>query len=271
MSVATVTLKIDGLEVTVPEGTMILKAARDTGVLIPTLCNLEGLNAYGGCRLCLVEISGSPKLFPACITPVSSGMEVTTNSDRLKEYRKMAVQMLLAERTHICSVCVANDHCELQSLANQLGVDHVMFERKWTGSEIDSTHDFLVIDRNRCILCTRCLRVCDEIEGVHTLDLKLRGKDATKTSTVEKTKLATIWLSGCSGCHMSFLDQDELLIDLAQKIQLVYSPIVDVKVFPENVDVTLVEGAVANEEQLDQLKQARARTKVLISLGDCAV
>jgi len=80
-----------------------------------------------------------------------------------------------------------------------------------------------------------------------------------------------MWLSGCSGCHMSFLDQDELLIDLAKKIQLVYSPIADVKVFPENVDVTLVEGAVANEDQLNLLKQARARTKILISLGDCAV
>ena len=88
---------------------------------------------------------------------------------------------------------------------------------------------------------------------------------------VEKTKIATIWLSGCSGCHMSFLDQDEVLVDLAKRIQLVYSPIVDVKVFPENVDVTLIEGAVANEEQQSLLKEARARSKVLISLGDCAV
>jgi NAD-reducing hydrogenase small subunit len=89
--------------------------------------------------------------------------------------------------------------------------------------------------------------------------------------TIKKTKLATIWLSGCSGCHMSFLDQDELLLELAKKIQLVYSPIADVKIFPENVDVTLVEGAVANEEQLSLLKQARERTKILVSLGDCAV
>lgn len=89
--------------------------------------------------------------------------------------------------------------------------------------------------------------------------------------TMKKTKLATIWLSGCSGCHMSFLDQDELLLELAKKVQLVYSPIVDEKVFPENVDVTLIEGAVANEEQLSLLKEARARTKILISLGDCAV
>jgi bidirectional [NiFe] hydrogenase diaphorase subunit len=193
MSALTVKLKINGVEVEVPEGTMILKAARDIGIDIPTLCNLEGLSPYGGCRLCLVEISGSPKLFPSCITPVSSGMEVVTNSERLHEYRKMAVQLLLAERTHICSVCVANDHCELQSLANQLGVDHTMFERNFTREEIDSTHDFLVIDRNRCILCTRCIRVCDEIEGVHTLDLQLRGKDAQVIMDLDNK-----WVNSCS-------------------------------------------------------------------------
>jgi NAD-reducing hydrogenase small subunit len=88
---------------------------------------------------------------------------------------------------------------------------------------------------------------------------------------VKKTKVATIWLSGCSGCHMSFLDQDELLLELIKKIQVVYSPIMDVKKFPENVDVTLIEGAVANEEQLNLLKEVRAQTKILISLGDCAV
>lgn len=193
MSVSMVTLKIDGVEVSVPEGTMILKAARDSGVLIPTLCNLEGLTPYGGCRLCLVEIAGSPKLFPACITPVGSGMEVTTKSEKLKEYRKMAVQLLLSERTHICSVCVANDHCELQALADQLGVDNHRFEKNWTCDPIDSTHDFLVIDRNRCILCTRCIRVCDEIEGVHTLDLKLRGKDAQVIMDLDEK-----WHDSCS-------------------------------------------------------------------------
>jgi len=90
-------------------------------------------------------------------------------------------------------------------------------------------------------------------------------------ATFHKVRVATIWLSGCSGCHMSFLDQDEALIELAQQIQLVYSPIVDTKEFPENVTVTLIEGAVANEEQQELLKKARARSKILISLGDCAV
>jgi bidirectional [NiFe] hydrogenase diaphorase subunit len=193
MSALTVKLKINGVDVEASESTMILKAAKDNGIDIPTLCNLEGLNSYGGCRLCLVEISGSPKLFPACATPVSPGMEVVTNSERLHRYRKMAVQLLLAERTHICSVCVANDHCELQNLANQLGVDHTMFERNFTREEIDSTHDFLVIDRNRCILCTRCIRVCDEIEGVHTLDLRLRGKDTQIIMDLDNK-----WINSCS-------------------------------------------------------------------------
>lgn len=88
---------------------------------------------------------------------------------------------------------------------------------------------------------------------------------------VKKVNFATVWLSGCSGCHMSFLDQDELLIDLSQKINLVYSPLADVKVFPEGVDVTLVEGAVGNVEQMELLKKVRERTKILIAIGDCAI
>ena len=90
-------------------------------------------------------------------------------------------------------------------------------------------------------------------------------------TTNSKAKLATIWLSGCSGCHMSLLDIDEVLIDIAKQVQLVYGPLVDIKTFPENVDVTLIEGAVANREQLELLKYARPRTKILISMGDCAV
>jgi len=86
-----------------------------------------------------------------------------------------------------------------------------------------------------------------------------------------KVRLATVWLSGCSGCHMSFLDQDEKILELAEKVELVYSPLADIKDFPENVDITLVEGAVANEEQLELLKKIRSCTRILVALGDCAV
>lgn len=198
MSFKNVKLTIDGRAITTKEGKTILDAARENEIIIPTLCNLEGLTSYGGCRLCLVEISGLPKLYAACTTLVSNGMKVTTNSEKLKEYRKMAVQILLSERTHICSVCVANGSCELQNLADQLGVDHVVFEREWTSHEVDSTHDFLVIDRNRCILCTRCIRICDEVEGVHTLDLKMRGKDSQVIIDLDD-----LWgnSSSCTSCR----------------------------------------------------------------------
>jgi bidirectional [NiFe] hydrogenase diaphorase subunit len=200
LSIGTVKLKIDGVEVTVPEGTTILQAAKDNGINIPTLCALDGLTGFGGCRLCMVEIQGSPKLFAACVTPVGTGMEVVTQTDKLREYRKMAVQLILSERTHICSVCIANNNCELQKLANELGVDHVMFEREWTRQDVDSTHDFLVIDRNRCILCTRCIRVCDEIEGVHTLDLKMRGKDAQVIIDFDDQWADSVSCTSCRKC-----------------------------------------------------------------------
>jgi bidirectional [NiFe] hydrogenase diaphorase subunit len=198
MTPNTIRLRINGAEMEVPEGTTILKAAELNNVEIPTLCQLEGLTPYGGCRLCLVEVSGTTKLFPACTTPAASGMEVTTQSPKLYEYRKMVIQTLLAERTHICAVCVANEHCELQAAANNHGVDHVMYERNWSCDEIDSTHDFLVIDRNRCILCTRCIRVCDEIEGAHTLDLKQRGK---KTQVIMDQDQKWGTAKSCTSCR----------------------------------------------------------------------
>jgi bidirectional [NiFe] hydrogenase diaphorase subunit len=198
MNPNTVRLRIDGVEVAVPEGTTIHKAAALNGIDIPTLCEIEGLTPYGGCRLCIVEISGTSKLFPACTTPAAHGMEVTTQSPKLYEYRKMVLQTLLAERTHICAVCVANEHCELQSYANKYGVDHVMYERNWSCETIDSSHEFLVIDRNRCILCTRCIRVCDQIEGAHTLDLKFRSKN---TNIIMDQDQAWDQAMSCTSCR----------------------------------------------------------------------
>lgn len=174
----TVRLKIDGVDVVAYEGETILSAAKKAGIKIPTLCYLEGLSNYGSCRLCVVEVKGSPRLFPSCTTPVSNGLEVITDSEKLRKYRKMTIELLLSEKPHVCAVCVANGNCELQDLAREFGVDHLRVEREWNRQKIDLTHDFLVLDNNRCILCTRCVRVCDEIEGVHVLDIKMRGKDS---------------------------------------------------------------------------------------------
>lgn len=169
------TLTIDGKEVSAREGETILQVARENGIDIPTLCYLEGLEPIGACRLCLVEVKGINRLVPACVTQVEEGIEVVTNSERLIKYRQMILELLFSERNHTCSVCVVNGHCELQRLAQRLGVTHIRFPYRYPNLPIDASHERFVIDHNRCVLCTRCVRVCDEIEGAHVWDVMGRG------------------------------------------------------------------------------------------------
>jgi bidirectional [NiFe] hydrogenase diaphorase subunit len=169
------TLTIDGQMVGAAEEQTILEAARDAGINIPTLCHLEGLDSVGACRLCLVEVAGSNKLQPACVTRVAEGMEVRTHTERLQKYRRMILELLLTERNHVCSVCVANGHCELQSMAMTHGVDHVRFDYQWPKLDMDLTHGLFGMDHARCILCTRCVRVCWYVEGAGTKNVSGRG------------------------------------------------------------------------------------------------
>ncbi|MBV8330947.1 MAG: bidirectional hydrogenase complex protein HoxU [Verrucomicrobia bacterium] len=169
------TLIVDGQPVSADENETLLGAAEDAGIHIPTLCHLEGLSNIGACRMCLVEVTGSTKLLPACVTKVAEGMEVRTDTERLRKYRLMILELLFAERNHICAVCVVNGHCDLQALAQRHGMFHVRFSYLYPPAIVDASHDRFVIDHNRCILCTRCVRVCDEIEGAHTWDVMGRG------------------------------------------------------------------------------------------------
>lgn len=177
-SVKIKTLTIDDRQVGAREDQTILEVARENGIEIPTLCNIDGLTAHGGCRLCLVEVTGIPKLLPACMTTVEERMVVTTQSERLRKLRKNILELYFSERNHVCSVCVSNGNCELQTLAREIGMDHVHYPYMYPNLEVDVSHDRFVMDHNRCIMCTRCVRVCDEIEGAHTLDIKDRGIEA---------------------------------------------------------------------------------------------
>jgi bidirectional [NiFe] hydrogenase diaphorase subunit len=172
------TLTINGKLVGAHENQTVLDAAREAGINIPTLCHLEGVTDVGACRLCLVEVVGSPRLQPACVLKVAEGMEVNTHSDRLQRYRRMILELLFAERNHVCSVCVSNGHCELQSLATEIGMDHVRFRYQHARFGMDITHALFGLDHNRCIVCTRCVRVCSEVEGAHTWDISGRGAKA---------------------------------------------------------------------------------------------
>lgn len=169
------TLTIDGKPISAEESATILQAADEAGIKIPTLCHLEGIYDIGACRLCLVEVTGVSKLLPACTTRVAEGMDVKTDSERLRKYRRITLELLFSERNHVCSSCVSNGHCELQTLAFSQGMDHVRYDYLFPRWQVDTTHRLFGMDHNRCVLCTRCVRVCWHIEGAGTKNVAGRG------------------------------------------------------------------------------------------------
>ena len=200
MAAKKLSIRIDGELISALEGQTILQAARANGKLIPTLCALDGLSDVGACRICLVEVSGTERLFPACTTPIQEGMSVTTNSPKLTRYRRISVELLLIERNHVCAVCVSNGHCELQSMATALGISTVEFAYNFPKLSIDVSHPSFVLDHNRCILCTRCVRVCAELEGAHVWDMTSRGIHSRIVSDMNEKWGQAASCTSCGKC-----------------------------------------------------------------------
>lgn len=194
------TLMIDGRDVSAVADQTILDVAREHGIFIPALCHLDGVTPVGACRLCLVEIKGSPKLFPACITKIEEGMEVVTASEKLAKLRRTVLELLFSERNHVCAVCVSNGNCELQGLAQKLGMTHVHFPYLYPKHTVDASHERFVADHNRCILCARCVRVCDEVEGAHTWDIMGRGIDCAVISDLKQPWGQSETCTSCGKC-----------------------------------------------------------------------
>ncbi len=194
------TLKIDGRDVAVEQGATILQAAQEAQIAIPTLCYLEGVSPAAACRMCLVEVTGSHRLLPACHTAVAEGMEVRTNTPQLQAFRRMNVELLFAEGNHVCAVCVANGNCELQDLAVRLGMDHSRFPYRFPDRSVDISHPQFGIDHNRCVLCTRCVRVCDEIEGAHVWDVAQRGEHCFIVSGLHQPWGEVAACTACGKC-----------------------------------------------------------------------
>jgi formate dehydrogenase major subunit len=194
-----VNLTINGQKVNAPAGTSVLKAARQAGIDIPTLCNHPALNPVGICRMCLVEVKGMPTFQPACTFAVAEGLEVWTETPALVEARKFVLDMLFSERNHFCMYCEMSGDCELQTLGYRYGIDHWVYPTYTRRFPVDSSHANLVMEHNRCVLCWRCVRSCAELTANHTLDLRKRGIDSMVHADAQVPFGESSCIS-CGGC-----------------------------------------------------------------------
>ena len=190
-----VNLKIDGIDVCVPEGTTIMKAAASVGIMIPHLCYLEGINEIGACRVCVVEILGRIKLVTACNSPVEEGMVIFTNSKKVRSVRRTNVELILSEHDCRCATCVRSGNCNLQKLSNDLGILDIPFDRHLEKTEWDPNYPF-VRDSKKCIKCMRCIQVCDKIQAMKIWDVQNTGS----RTTVDVSGNRSILESSCTNC-----------------------------------------------------------------------
>ena len=173
---ADITIKINGRTVTAPAGSTILTAARLAGIEIPTLCFLKEINEIGACRICVVEVKGARTLVASCVYPINEGMEVWTNTPQVLASRKKTLQLLLSNHERKCLSCVRSANCELQALCRELGVDDEgLYDGEKTPSVIDDSAAHMLRDNSKCILCRRCVAVCESIQGVGVIGANDRG------------------------------------------------------------------------------------------------
>ncbi len=198
----TVTLTIDGQAVTVPEGTSIMRAAMEIGTQIPKLCATDMLDAFGSCRLCLVEIEGRAGTPASCTTPVAVGMAVRTQTDRLKRLRKGVMELYISDHPLDCLTCAANGDCELQDMAGAVGLRDVRYGYagdKHHNPGKDQSNPYFTYDPSKCIVCSRCVRACEEVQGTFALTIAGRGFGSVVSPGMEESFLASECVS-CGAC-----------------------------------------------------------------------
>ncbi|GFN22691.1 NADH-dependent [FeFe] hydrogenase, group A6 [Thermanaeromonas sp. C210] len=198
---STVNLTIDNIPVEVETGTTILQAAAKAGIHIPTLCYLEGINEIGACRVCVVEVEGARNLMASCVTPVAEGMVVKTSSPRVRMARRLNVELLLSNHKMECPTCIRNLNCELQSLAQELGIRQVRFEGKKSEYPIDDSTPAIIREPDKCILCRRCVAVCEKVQGVKAIAPMGRGFNTVIAPAFQDKLLDTACVE-CGQCTL---------------------------------------------------------------------
>jgi len=174
-----INITINGQKLTVPEGTTILAAAKQMGIEIPTLCHLKDTNEIGVCRICVVEVKGAKNLVPSCITKVTEGMEITTNSLKARKAREMVMNLILATHPKDCLTCDRSADCELRTLADKMGVRKIDFGAPVKDLPLDDSNPSIIRDSSKCILCRRCVSVCNEVQKVSAIGMINRGIGTT--------------------------------------------------------------------------------------------
>lgn len=170
-----VTLKIDGRTVQAEPNATVLEACMAQGIKIPTLCNLKDINNIGACRMCLVEDAKTGKLQASCVLPVSEGLEIKTSTPKVLEARRAVLELILSDHDRSCLTCKRNQTCELQSLANEMGIENIEFPGERIVKTIDELSPSIVRDNNKCILCRRCVAACAKTQGVFAIGMQNRG------------------------------------------------------------------------------------------------
>ncbi len=208
-----VKLLIDGKKVTVPEGTSIMHAAEEIGIKVPRLCYHPMLSVEGACRVCIVEVKGARNFVASCATPVQEGMEVTTGSPAIREARRDIVELILDNHPKECQTCERDGNCELQRLAYAMGVRERYFEGERKGYKKDLSGESVIRDPNKCILCQRCVRICEEIQGVSAISQAHRGFDTVVMPAFNIPFKESV-CTGCGQCvnvcpTAAFLEKDD--------------------------------------------------------------
>jgi len=196
---ANVTLTINGKEVTVPAGTSVLDAARGAGFFIPTLCHDPNNPGYGGCRICVVNIKGARALVASCVAEAANGMVVETESPDVVEARKTIIELLLANHPTDCLTCDKNGDCRLQDYAYRYDVRKSGFEGERHNYPIDDSNPYIIRDLNKCVLCGRCVRTCEQVEDRQVINFAYRGFN-TKVAPAMDTNLAESACVSCGRC-----------------------------------------------------------------------